>query len=673
MPRGVSNTVARHRIAVMTIRSKLTLCFLATVVMPTMLLTHIVDGATLTMSQEDFAHRAVQRMRFLDTNSLNIFDIVKGEIRHLASDPVYQVVADNLSTFREGPPKASDWRNTTGVERQIGEMLERFAENRPYILAAYFGSTFGGFVGHGTGQLENYDPQLRPWYRAAIASRAEPTITDLYISPGFRPLISVAYPVVRPDGSLIGVQSLDLTLDWLTSLVESTELGETGYMMLIDGNGVILANPVEPEHLSVNISEIDQPLYRGLADLSQHQFSTIQDGTLKDVVSYRSPQTGWRYVAVVDNSEILAPVVSLNNKIWLIALAMAGAFAALGIFFATRITSPIEHVSESLDRIANNETDELCDLKINSSDEIGQLALRFNKVLRFARDNQQERLRAQKLEAIGQLAAGIAHEINTPSQYVSDNVAFLSDAVGELTPVLDCFPDMIAQLRTSGVGGNEVRRFEDIAEAADLPFLKEEIPTAVNQAREGLAQITKIVRAMKEFSHPGDEAQMINLNDALQSTATVARNEWKYLADLEFDLDEKLHLVECIPSIINQAFLNLIVNAAHAIDENRSENSLALGKISIRTRQLDEGVKIQISDTGSGIPPEIIDRIFDPFFSTKEVGKGTGQGLTLVHDAIVNKHRGSLRVKSIVGTGTTFFLRIPLAFRSDQRKVSAAA
>ena len=269
---------------------------------------------------------------------------------------------------------------------------------------------------------------------------------------------------------------------------------------------------------------------------------------------------------------------------------------------------------------------------------------------------------AQKLESIGSLAAGIAHEINTPTQYIGDNTAFLG---GALPGLLACLQDQrgyLAGLRAAAALPPEaaelLRRIEDL----DLDYLVEEIPKAIRQTLEGVGRVTAIVSAMKDFSHPGAEGRVpANLNHAIESTLTVSRSEWKYLARLESDLDPGLPPVPCLQGEINQAVLNLVINAAHAIEESLGgRNTGKLGLIRIATRQVGREARISVSDNGQGIPEAIRERIFEPFFTTKPVGKGTGQGLAIVRSVVVDKHGGRVTVETETGRGTTFHLFLPL-------------
>jgi len=264
---------------------------------------------------------------------------------------------------------------------------------------------------------------------------------------------------------------------------------------------------------------------------------------------------------------------------------------------------------------------------------------------------------AQKLEAIGQLAAGIAHEINTPIQYIGDNNVFLQESFQELF-------GFFADLKRTLAADSPLDRaaLARALETVDLDYLEEEIPKAIHQSLDGVSRVSRIVSAMKEFSHPGTEArERIDLNRAIENTLTVSRNEWKYVADLQTDLDPGLPMVPCFPGELNQVVLNLVVNAAHAIAEvTGGQDSGRRGLIRVSTRIDGPEVMIQVSDNGKGIPEAIRSRIFEPFFTTKPVGKGTGQGLAITHSVIVDKHGGRVELESEVGQGTTFTLRLPL-------------
>lgn len=265
---------------------------------------------------------------------------------------------------------------------------------------------------------------------------------------------------------------------------------------------------------------------------------------------------------------------------------------------------------------------------------------------------------AQKLEAMGTLAGGIAHEINTPAQFISNNLEFVLESM----PDLSRFVNQCVEYAKSHHNDNlsDKSPLLELFEESDIAYALDEIPLALQQSQEGIQQVSKIVLSMKQFAHPGQEGKTeTDINQSIQNTVTVCSNEWKYVADLEFIPDPELPSVPCHQSEINQVFLNLIVNAAHAIEANQF-NDDDKGHISITTSRTKSGVKIRVQDNGCGISDDIKDRLFDPFFTTKEPGKGTGQGLSIAHSIITDKHDGKLYCTSEEGKGSTFIIILPI-------------
>lgn len=266
---------------------------------------------------------------------------------------------------------------------------------------------------------------------------------------------------------------------------------------------------------------------------------------------------------------------------------------------------------------------------------------------------------AQKLEAIGQLAAGIAHEINTPAQYVRDNLAFVKEAWPGLMSLLEIMRPRNQNGREQNITREVLNDLHRALTQVDTEYLCAEIPGALDQSLEGIERIAKIVRAMNEFSHPGSsDKQDVDLNRAIETAIAVSRNEWKYVAEIETRLDRSLPPVPCFASEFNQVIINLLVNAAHAIEGTVSQGGKGL--ITVGSRCVDRFAEIWVKDSGPGIPQAIRSRVFEPFFTTKGVGKGTGQGLAIAHRVIVNRHEGSIWFETEVGAGTTFYLRLPL-------------
>ncbi len=308
-------------------------------------------------------------------------------------------------------------------------------------------------------------------------------------------------------------------------------------------------------------------------------------------------------------------------------------------------------------------TDGMLDLTINAVIEDGQ----FNGFLLIGTDITErlqlknQLLLGQKLEAMGELAAGIAHEINTPMQYIGDNVRFLQEGFGDMLQLLGDYHRVIQEIATSQqMPEHCVADIQQAEQDADIDFLRKEVPLAVRQTLEGVAQVSNIVGAMNELSHPGTGQKVpIDINKAIENTVVVSRHEWKYIADLEMTLDPDLPLVHGLPEI-SQVFLNIIVNAAQAIAAAHAKNDQSKGSIHIITSCSHDMVEICINDSGPGIAAAQQHKIFDPFFTTKAQGKGTGQGLAISHQIVCNRLGGRLFVESEPGHGASFIIQLPV-------------
>jgi PAS domain S-box-containing protein len=271
-----------------------------------------------------------------------------------------------------------------------------------------------------------------------------------------------------------------------------------------------------------------------------------------------------------------------------------------------------------------------------------------------------QQAQTQKLESIGQLAAGVAHEINTPIQYIGDNLRFLQESYDSLHGALSIYRRLYTEATSGAIAAETVSSIRSAGEGVDFEYLESEMPCAISQALEGVQHVAEIVQALKEFSHPRTvDMAPTDLNRLIETTALVSRNRWKYVADLNTSLDPALPPVACVAGEVSQVLLNLIVNAADAIADAQKDRAGAKGVITISTRVRDGSAEVRVSDSGTGIPPEVRSRIFDPFFTTKEVGRGSGQGLALAYATVVQKHRGAIDFETTAGVGTTFIILLP--------------
>ena len=270
-------------------------------------------------------------------------------------------------------------------------------------------------------------------------------------------------------------------------------------------------------------------------------------------------------------------------------------------------------------------------------------------------------LHVGKLEAVGQLAAGVAHEINTPIQFIGDNTTFVLDSVGPLFSLIEAYERLALESAPSPA-------LRELEKQIDLPFLRVEIPKALQEALDGIHRVKRIVKTMREFAREDARGKvMSDINAGIRSTIAICQSEWKQVAEIQLDLDPDLPPVPCHPGEINQVLVNLIVNAAHAIGSTARSSGPHTGLILIRTRHRGDHIEIQVEDNGGGIPEHIRPRLFEPFFTTKEIGKGTGQGLYLSRNIVLKGHGGSITFESKEGSGTVFTVCLPLGDEAPER------
>ena len=273
---------------------------------------------------------------------------------------------------------------------------------------------------------------------------------------------------------------------------------------------------------------------------------------------------------------------------------------------------------------------------------------------------EEELFQARRLEAIGTLAAGISHEISTPLQFVSNNVQFLGKACSDVFEMMDSYRKVPAESEKDGRVSSIARKNQKETVEARLAFLEKEAAKAVEQCRDGVERIAGTVKAMRDFAHGREDGERTtaDINKVAESAIALSRNEWKYAAEMETDLDPSLPPVSCYPAEIKQVVINLVVNAAQAIEAVSEAQRKDSGRIIIITRGEDDSVTISVSDTGVGIPENLRDKVFEPFFSTRETP--SGMGLSFAYSSVVTRHGGQLTFRTTEGGGTTFMVTLPL-------------
>ena len=385
-------------------------------------------------------------------------------------------------------------------------------------------------------------------------------------------------------------------------------------------------------------------------------------------------------------------IVDTSRRQMLAALSIGLLLCVLvAVMFPRVITYTLLCILTRIEDIADGEGDLTARIDVTSKDELGKVAMAFNRFIAKLQNvvedlrgktleveqahkeleaSHNQALQSEKLASVGQLAAGIAHEINTPIQFVGDNTRFLQEAFEDMTDLIALYKDQCTALLDGKNERESAEKAREKSEEIDIEYLIGEAPNAISQSLEGIERVSQIVRSMKDFSHPGsNQKEIIDINQAIESTMIVCRNEWKYDAELITDFDPTLTTVPCYAGELNQVLLNIIVNAAHAIRDSRGDSDI-LGTINITTRQHNDCAEIRIMDNGAGMPEEVRKRIFEPFYTTKGVGKGSGQGLAIAYSVIVDKHHGTIDVDSEPGKGTTFTIRLSMNINADACNVT---
>jgi predicted ATPase/signal transduction histidine kinase/tRNA A-37 threonylcarbamoyl transferase component Bud32 len=521
-------------------------------------------------------------------------------------------------------------------------------------------------------QLERAHPVLA---RAARASSASSTVTTT-TSSGLLDVTAIA----RATRAISSELELDKLLERMLDIILENAGADAGALVLDSPQGLVVA--AERTAGARQISTAETPL--GSAALPRsvvHYVHRTESVIVLDSAAADPRFSHDHHIQALGLHSVLCMPVKHKDRVigvlYVENTLVSGAFTQARLEALTILVSQLAVSLENAALFAaqrvhletiSRANAELEQHRAHLEDLIAERTKELTHANQKLRDAAAERERmeaelrlAQKLESVGRLAAGVAHEINTPIQFVSDNITFVRDALPSLVDTLAIYRALatIAETVDHPALATAVAQARAAEAEAEIDYALANTPAALSGALDGLGRVAVIVRSMKEFAHPDrDEKSQIDLNRAIESTLMMAAHEYRYVAEVETALGE-LPLVRCNCGAINQAVLNLVINAAHAIRDVVGDTG-AKGVIGVRTRADHDWVEIAISDTGTGIPEAIRDQIFDPFFTTKEVGRGTGQGLAIVHSVVVDKHGGSLRFETSAGAGTTFFLRLPI-------------
>jgi methyl-accepting chemotaxis protein len=363
----------------MNIRSKLTLSFAATVVLPIIAIAIVSISMTISKSSTGFVERAQDEIRQVDNGFQLFFQQIKANVRFLAKNDLATQLPENTHNYI-GPDHMMMPENDSAEEFSLYNLYQEFGLSHPDLLYVYTGTKEGGFVQYPTEELGGYDPRQRPWYKQALASPESPIITEAYQDVIGKPVVSSALAIKNEQGDIIGVQGLDVTLSTLTDILSNTKLGESGYLILIDDAGTVLADAKTSANNFKNIKDLPSSLFKTLQKKpNKHHFSTEHLGKKVDIATYYSKELKWRFIGVIDSDEILAPAYSMSMTIAGIAFVMVALFIAIGIWLANRIVQPINRVAEGLRDIAQGDGDLTKRLEVIGQDEVSELAQWFNQ------------------------------------------------------------------------------------------------------------------------------------------------------------------------------------------------------------------------------------------------------------------------------------------------------
>ncbi|MBD2078142.1 HAMP domain-containing protein [Phormidium sp. FACHB-592] len=568
-------------------------------------------------------------------------------------------------------------------------------------------------------ETKKFDPRTRPWYKAALKA-GEPSWSKIFVSASglSKATISLSQPIYSETGSLLGVQNSNFRLSRIHDFLKSVKVGLTGQTFIVDRSGHLIASSVIEQPYKIRAQELEQipaaaienPVIRATAKAVLERFSdfvSIDQSQQLDVVLDGKRQfvqvspiqdghgVDWFSVVVVPESDFMAEIDANTRTTMLLCLGALAVATVLGIYTAQLITQPLRRLSQSAEAVADGALDQ--NVALSHVQELNVLARSFNEMTQQLRGSfakleqtneqleqrveertvdlkealqelqhtQTQMIQAEKMSSLGQLVAGVAHEINNPVNFIHGNVTHISEYTRDLLALVQLY-----QREWS----NPTPAIQDKIDEIDLEFLNEDALKLLTSMEVGTDRIREIVQSLRNFSRL-DEAQVkeVDIHEGIESTLLILQHRLKAKVNCPptsvIRAYGDLPLVECHPGQLNQVFMNILTNAIDALEESNLDLTYQAiethpNQITIRTAVIDAGwVEITIADNGPGIPEEIRQHIFDPFFTTKPIGKGTGMGMSISYQIIIEKHGGKLNCCSTVGKGTEFMIQIPIKLR----------